>query len=95
MKNHHTYISNVYKCITVFGLLVLIVCCEDSINLDLPLGSERVVITGWITNLEESYSVSVSRTVGFNDQTTKPGISGAEVYVVDRFSNRYDFVEAG
>jgi len=68
-------------------------CCEDSINLDLPVGSARVVISGWITNMEESHTVSVSRIVGFNDQTTNPGISGAEVYVLDRFSNRFDFTE--
>jgi len=93
LKQQYAHISNLIRNTVVTGLLVLLVCCEDSINLDLPLGSERIVISGWITNLEEPYTVSVSRTVGFNDQTTKPGISGAEVYVVDRFSNRYDFLE--
>ncbi|MEQ6120588.1 DUF4249 domain-containing protein [Reichenbachiella sp. MALMAid0571] len=93
MKHYQSHITRWKRNTLAFCVFILAVCCEDSINLDLPLGAERIVISGWITNLEEPYTVSVSRTVGFNDQTTDPGISGAEVYVLDRFSNRFDFVE--
>ena len=68
--------------------------CVDSVNLDLPLGTERIVIGGWITTNNEPYEISVTRTIGFNDQDSNSGISGAEVYVLNRLSERFDFLES-
>ncbi|MEQ9286503.1 MAG: DUF4249 domain-containing protein [Cyclobacteriaceae bacterium] len=72
----------------------LILGCEEPIDLVLPEGQPRVVISGWVTTDKRAYTVSVTRTVGFNDHTTDPGVTGAEVYVLDRSSRRYDFSES-
>ncbi|MFY0652679.1 MAG: DUF4249 domain-containing protein [Cyclobacteriaceae bacterium] len=77
----------------VLLVLSIMIACEESINLELPLGQERVVISGWITDNPEPYEVKVSKTVSFNDQETNPNISGAEVYVLDHNFVRYDFEE--
>ena len=68
--------------------------CVYSVDLELPPGEERVVIGGWITTNKEPYVISVTRTVGFNDQKTDPGITGAEVYVLNRLSERFNFMES-
>lgn len=75
-------------------VLVLLLGCEAPIDLELPEGQPRMVISGWVTTDQRAYTVSVTRTVGFNDNTTNPGISRAEVYVLDRSSSRYDFIES-
>ncbi len=83
-----------YRTIVFFFSLALGVAftsCEEPADLDLPLGEPRMVISGWITNKEEPYTVSVTQTIGFNDQSTDPGVEGAEVYVTDRLSRRFDF----
>ena len=79
--------------IGVFSSAFLI-SCVDSVDLDLPLGTERVVIGGWITTDNQPYEISVTRTIGFNDIDSDAEISGAEVYVLNRFSERFDFLES-
>lgn len=87
------------KCIWKSFLLgvfssTLLISCVDSVDLELPLGTERVVIGGWITTDNQPYKISVTRTIGFNDSDSDAGISEAEVYVLNRFSERFDFLES-
>ena len=69
----------------------MVSACEESVNLDLPKGTPRVVIGGWISDEAVPYRITVSQTIGFNDQETDPAIQARNVYVTDNFSNRYDF----
>ena len=86
---------HISKCFFCFLLGSMILSsCVDSVDLDLPLGTERTVIVGWITTNDEPYVISVASTIAFNDQGSDPGISGAEVYVLNRLSERHDFKES-
>lgn len=87
--------THISKCILAFFLgLMILSACVDTVNLHLPLGTERTVIGGWITTNDEPYFISVARTIAFNDQDSDPGVSGAEVYVLNRLSERFDFNES-
>ncbi|MFY0627366.1 MAG: DUF4249 domain-containing protein [Reichenbachiella sp.] len=69
--------------------------CLDSINLDLPSEEEKIVVFGWITDLDERYEVVISKTNAFNETEPYLTVSGAEVYVYDRNNYRFDFSEVG
>jgi len=69
--------------------------CIDQIDLDLDSGKSNIVVFGWITNEDIAYEVKVTRSNGYSDQSGYPAISGAEVFVQDQLSNRYDFTEEG
>lgn len=67
--------------------------CIESIELDLPSTSQRLVVFGWVTNQKEAYTIQVSLSNGFNSTEPYEVVSGATVYVYDRLDNRFDFVE--
>jgi len=77
----------------MIAISLMVLSCEDPVILDLPVGEEKLVVNGWITNEKIPYSIQLYKTIGFNDQSDFPPVSNAEVYITDRLSFRYDFVE--
>ena len=76
-------------------LSAIVSSCIEPIQLELPSSEEKITVYGWITSENKSHEVRISRTLGFNDHSEYPPITGAEVYVIDRIGARYDFVEDG
>jgi hypothetical protein len=75
---------------------LLYVCsCEDPVILNLPVSKEKLVVNGWITNQNKSHEIVLNQTVSFNSSNVYPAVSGSAVYITDRLSFRYDFIEIG
>lgn len=83
---------------SVFLLIISLLCvcsCEDSVKLNLPVSEEKLVVNGWITNQNKSHEIVLNQTVSFNSSNVYPVVSDAVVYLTDRLSFRYDFIEIG
>lgn len=73
----------------VFYILIVFIFlgCEDPIQIDLPTNTDLVVVQGWVSNQITNQEIVLSRTQGFNDQSSTVLIAGARVSV---FNNQND-----
>jgi hypothetical protein len=74
---------------------VLFISCIDEIDLNLDSGPTKLVVFGWITNEVKPYKISVKFSNSFESLDPFPAFSGAEVYVLNEASERFDFFEQG
>ncbi len=70
------------KFLTISFILIL-ASCEDPIVIDLPEGTNLLVIEGWVTDKIDRQSVIVTRTNGFSSLLANPPVSDAQVAVFD------------
>lgn len=73
--------------------MVLVTSCEDPIDIEIPDGSERLVVEGWITNQPGPYEIKLSLTNNFNDTAPNPNVENASVRVMDNLGGVFEFVE--
>lgn len=73
--------------VILLGLNLFFLSCEKTIDIDLNSKEPQIVIEGSITNLQESYTITLAQTVNFNDANIFPPISGANVTISDDFGN--------
>ena len=81
----------------IFALALLSLAffsCEKTITLDLDQTEPVVVIEALLTDQPGRQFVKLSRTIGFNDQGTTPGISEAEVHISGPEGTVYQFQES-
>lgn len=78
----------------ICGLLFLSLACEKTIPLDPGQTPELYVIEGLITNANTKHQIKISKSQGFNDGGVSPGVSNAEVTVIDGQGLIMEFVEA-
>lgn len=71
------------KYIAIIISSLLLVSCEDIIDLDLKTAESKLVIEGNIYNHSGPYTVRLSKTVGFNEPSIYPTVSGALVIIAD------------
>jgi len=67
------------KYIIIFTTLLLTSCFKDRIEIDLNEENQKVVITAWITDLDEAQFVTVSRTVNYLGEPEQDFVSDAIV----------------
>ncbi len=88
-----------YKIILLNIVLAIVISitlsCEEEVNLKLPVGDEKLVVDGWITNEKKPYAIRLYRTIGFSNADDYPPVNEAEVFITDRLSIRHDFIENG
>ena len=89
--NFHSIIRKLKHVTLLVGIYLF--SCEEVVDLDLPTGEKLIVISGWITNQPGPYEVTITETIGFNNQNPNPGVGGAQVFTTDRLGIRYDFTE--
>ena len=82
MKPHILY--------SIFSLLIL-VSCEDVINIDLPESDRLVVVEGWVTNEAGPQKILLSQTAGFNNSDTISYIHDARVVVLEEFGQSFPY----
>ena len=85
MKNHFLP----YICCLVF----LSFACEKTILLDPGQTPEVYVVEGLITNANLKHQIKITKSQGFNDGGVSPGVSNAEVVVVDDKGWSMEFLE--
>ncbi|WET49660.1 DUF4249 domain-containing protein [Chryseobacterium indologenes] len=57
--------------------------CQKEIDLDLINQSGHIVIEGNITNVQGSYTVKITKSVGFSQPNQYPAVTGAQVILSD------------
>ncbi|MDW3193239.1 MAG: DUF4249 domain-containing protein [Cytophagales bacterium] len=77
----------------IYYLLISLVLlgCEDPIQIDLTADANLVVVQGWISNQVTNQEIVLSRTQGFNDQSGPSLIMGARVSVINNQSDQFIF----
>ena len=73
------------------GLLLL--SCEDVIDINLNDASPKLVIIGEVSNRTTTQQVTISRTVAFTSENPFDPVQGAQVEVVDDVGRVYQFSE--
>lgn len=71
------------KKVTYLLMLLIILGCQDTIQIDLPTNENLLVVQGWVTNELKNHEVVLTRTQGFNDQSGPSIVNGARVTVFD------------
>jgi hypothetical protein len=72
-----------YHKLILFSAALLAGSCKKTVTLKLNTAPAQLVIEGEVTNLPETYTVSISQTVGFYADNTFPPVSGASVIISD------------
>lgn len=78
-------------------LSIFILACEDPIDIEIPLGVERIVVEGIVSTEFPAGHIKLSLTNNFNDISPNPAISNAVVSVIDDQNSRvvYNEIEPG
>ncbi len=75
-----------YKIINVAFLVLLIAtfsACKKVINVDLNSSSPRYVVQGNVTDVPGVYTVTITKTISFDQDNVFPTVSGATVVITD------------
>lgn len=81
----------------LFILLLSIVfysSCEDVIEVDLEPGENQLVVDAWITNLPETQTITLTRTIPYFQASNPPAETGATVQVIEDNGTVYNFEDA-
>ena len=83
--------------IQIIVILLLFQQCQQEVDLNLKNAEPQVVIEGIITDAEGPYTVLVSETFNYYDESPETGVSGAEVSISDNegFSEVLEETEKG
>lgn len=73
--------------------MILLVSCEDVVELDLPEAEKKLVVDGWLTNESDLKTVKLSLTGPYFDNSPTPRVVGAAVSVIDNKGNLFTFQE--
>lgn len=76
-----------------FVASLLLMSCEDIIDINLNDAAAQLVIVGEIHNQDGRQVISISKTVAFNNNTPFDGVSNALVEVVDEQGKTFTFAE--
>ena len=70
-----------YRLAAFFIAVIAFSSCEKVIDLDLKTSAPQLVIESGITNIAQIPTVRISRSVGFDEPSNFPGVSGATVRI--------------
>lgn len=79
----------------LFSLIAMffITGCEDVVDVKVDEGTPALVVDGWITTNEEPYTVKLSKTGGYFNNTQTPRVQGAVVVINDNEGNSDTLIE--
>jgi hypothetical protein len=80
---HHAYLL----------ILILLVSCQDKIELDLPEGEKYLVVEGWISNEQHPHEVKLSYTAPYFSNSEVPPATGATVILRNDLSEEITLTE--
>ncbi len=75
----------------LFGLPLLLLACEEKMDLDLNKAAARIVIDAQLSDASSVQRIRISRSVGFDDPVNTSGIKDATVLVKDNENRSYSF----
>ncbi|BDX36922.1 hypothetical protein CYCD_02770 [Tenuifilaceae bacterium CYCD] len=77
----------------IFLIIPLLFSCKEVYYPDLNSTNKILVVSGIITNQHKTHSISLSWAKSFNDKDDLEPVKGAQVYITDKRSENYYFVE--
>ena len=69
--------------LSIIVLVILLISCEETLELDLQESTSNIVIEGLVTNIEGRQYVKISKTAGFYQSGPTKRVTNAEVEVTD------------
>ena len=75
----------------LYILVVLFMACEKVVEVDLPTSQNLVVIEGWLSDIEETQSIRITRSNAFDDENPIQPITNAQVIVQSRTGEVFPF----
>lgn len=79
--------------ISMLMVAILFSSCEDEISPELEKADPILVIDAWLTNQPGNQVINITETQPYFDNTLPPGVSGANVSVMDDGGNVFPFQE--
>jgi hypothetical protein len=89
LKYIQTYLSMAFY----FAVISTLWSCEDVIDIDLKTGETLLVVDGWITNQNQSYTVKLTQTKPYFANTPAIVVSGATLQLTDNEGNSENLTE--
>ena len=81
------------KYFNIFSIIIIsIIACKKTVNVDVKDASPQVVIEGMVTNIS-SAKVSVTSSVKLSSDNVYPPVSGAKIIIADNVGNSYTLTE--
>jgi hypothetical protein len=74
-----------------FAILICLSSCEKVIEVELNASSDQIVIEGNITNIRETQTIKISRSVPYTESNIYPAIDSATVTVTDDTGRSWNF----
>ncbi|RZK48256.1 MAG: DUF4249 domain-containing protein [Pedobacter sp.] len=78
--------------ICVIGMLF---SCEKVVDLNLNKTDPKIVIEALLSNELKGHQFYISRSLNFNENTTREGLTGAQVKLQDNLGNTFNFMDHG
>lgn len=72
-------------------LTLLLVACEDVINLDTDTGPSQLVVDGWLTDLPGPQTIRLTQSAAYFDNSAARPVLGATVTITDDSNRVYQF----
>lgn len=72
---------------------ILLMSCEDKVDVTLPVASPVIVIDAWVNNKTEDQVIKITQTQPYFDSSEPKGITGANVLITDAQGNIFAFTE--
>lgn len=73
----------------IVGSIVLFSSCKDVIDIDLDSNDPKLVINGVVTDINDTLSVNLSKSVDYYEPVIYSTVSGAIISVSDKLGNNY------
>uniref|UniRef100_UPI003217692C DUF4249 domain-containing protein n=1 Tax=uncultured Draconibacterium sp. TaxID=1573823 RepID=UPI003217692C len=77
----------------IISLIILFSACQDVIDIDLDSVEPKLVIDGAVTDISDTLTIKLSKSVNYFDPGIYPGISGANITVSDNLGNTSPLLE--
>ncbi len=71
--------------------IISFIACEKVVEVDLPSPQNLVVIEGWLTNIEQTQSVRITRSNAFDNSNPVQPITNAQVVIQSRMGDIFPF----
>ncbi len=72
-----------YKIASFLFLMMAFCSCQKVIHLNLGTSTSRYVIVGNVTDQPGPYTISITKSINFDQDNVFPAVSGASVYITD------------
>ena len=90
--------NRLYTVLKVSGALlflsVILISCEEKIDIDLDSGTSQVTVDAWITNKPGRQIVKLTRSTDYFANAPSPVVTGATVNIVDDEGRVFNFIDS-